>query len=267
MSGSTVSTDSGGESGHVVVERGDGVAIVRLDRPEKLNALSLEMLTDIGAALDRLGHEDMAAGIVITGTGRAFSAGDDLPATGGFDEADFEVLLDRFQGLTRSLLATEVPVVAALNGIAVGGAAELALACDARVGFPGSDFLFPENEVGLTISNAASYLLPRALGSRALPIVLDARRIPGAEAHALGLIDRMTEAADDVLPAALALVRGWIERGLANRWHLKLLRPRIEEIEAAIAREDEAGRQAWRSGAPSEGIRRFMAEREARRAR
>ena len=267
MSGSTASSDEREVSGHVVVELEDGVAIVRLNRPDKLNALSLAMLTDIGAALDRHGRDGAASGIVLTGTGRAFSAGDDLPATDGFDEASFEVLLDRFQGLTRSLLATEVPVVAALNGIAVGGAAELALACDARVGFPGSDFLFPENEVGLTISNAASYLLPRAIGSRALPIVLDARRIAGTEAHVLGLIDRMTETAEDVLPSAIALLRGWIERGLATRWHLKLLRPRIEEIEAAIAREDEMGRQAWRSGAPSEGIRRFMAEREARRTR
>jgi len=254
-----------GESGHVRAEVQGGVAILTLDRPEKLNALSLGMLADVGSALDTFGTGATCGGIVLTGTGRAFSAGDDLPATDAFDRTAFEALLDRFQGLTRSLLATEVPVVAALNGIAVGGAAELALACDARVGFPGSDVLFPENEVGLTISNAASYLLPRLIGSRALPIVLDARRLTGDEAHALGMIDAFVAAADEVLPAALALIRRWIERGLTTRWHLRLLRPSLAEIEAAIAREDAVGRDAWESGAAHEGIRRFVAEREARR--
>jgi enoyl-CoA hydratase len=255
-----------GEGG-IRTERVDGVAVVTMDRPEKLNALSLAMLRDLGTALRELGApEDGVDGIVLTGAGRAFSAGDDLPATDDLRGSDFEALIEHFQELTRAVLASEVPVVAALNGIAVGGAAELALACDARVGFPGSDYLFPENEVGLTISNGASALLPRFLGSRALPIVLSSRRIPGAEAIALGLVDVTVEAADDVLPAAVALVRGWADRGLATRWHLRLLRPSVDEVEAAIAREDDVAREVWASGAPHEGIRRFLAERTSRRA-
>ena len=254
--------------GGIRVETNDGVAVVVMDRAEKLNALSIAMLRELGSALRDLGAAGSGvAGIVLTGAGRAFSAGDDLPATDDLQPSDFEDLIEHFQGLSRAVLASEVPVVAALNGIAVGGAAELALVCDARVGFAGSDFLFPENEVGLTISNGASALLPRFLGSRALPIVLSARRIPGDEANGLGLIDLMVDSAEEVLPAAVGLVRRWAERGLATRWHLRLLRPSVEEVEAAIAQEDEVAREVWASGAPHEGIRRFLAERASRRAR
>ena len=166
-----------------------GIGVLLLDRPDQLNALSIPMLEDVGSALRMLGSAATSNGIVITGAGRAFSAGDDLPASEHLERRDFDRLLELFQELTRAVLASEVPVVAALNGIAVGGAAELTLACDARIGHPGSDYLFPENNVGLTISNASTYLLPRLVGSRALPLILDGTRIGGERARELGLID------------------------------------------------------------------------------
>lgn len=183
------------------------------------------MLEDVAAALNWLGGGDDAAAIVVTGAGRAFSAGDDLPATESLSRVAFEHLLRGFQELTRAVLSSHVPVVAALNGIAVGGAAEFTLACDARVGYPGAAFLFPENDVGLTISNASTYLLPRLVGSRALPLILDARRIEGTEAHQLGLIDHLVETKEEVVPKALAVAGRWVERGLATAFHLKMLPP------------------------------------------
>ncbi len=255
-----------GTSGNVLVEDADGIAILRLDRPEKLNALTIPMLRDVGDALDTLGTADDVRAIVLTGAGRAFSAGDDLPATEELQKEDFEELLNAFQTLTRAVLTTEVPVAAALNGIAVGGAAELTLACDVRLGHPRSDYLFPENEVGLTISNASSYLLPRLIGSRALPLVLGARRITGTEAHHLGLIDYLVDSAGDVLPACLEMMRHWVDRGLATPFHLRLLRPSLDEVEAAMRRENEIAAEAWDSGAAVNGIRRFLREQKERRS-
>jgi len=255
-----------GSSGHVEVELSGDIAILRINRPDKLNALSVPMLVDMGEGLRRYGRAGASSAVVLTGAGRAFSAGDDLPATESLTRDDFDELLSRFQDLTRAVLASEVPVVAALNGIAVGGAAELTLACDARVGYPGSDYLFPENNVGLTISNASTYLLPRLIGSRALPLVLDGRRISGIEARGLGLIDHYVESRGEVVPSAVELVRTWAERGLASRYHLELLRPSPEDVEAAIARENEVGRRAWEAGTALEGIKRFMREQEERRS-
>src|SRR5687767_12872134 len=125
-----------GECGFVEVSRDVDVAVLLLNRPGKLNALSVPMLKDVAEALGRFGAgPDRAGAIVVTGAGRAFSAGDDLPATESLTESDFEELLASFQELTRLVLHSEVPVVAALNGISVGGAAELTLACDARIGW------------------------------------------------------------------------------------------------------------------------------------
>jgi enoyl-CoA hydratase len=255
-----------GTSGWVDADVDAGVGILRLNKPDKLNALSIPMLDDFLIGLGRLGADQDVRGIVVTGAGRAFSAGDDLPATESLKEKDFVELLAGFQALTKAILSLDIPVVAAVNGIAVGGAAELTLACDARVGHPGSDYLFPENDVGLTISNAATYLLPRLLGSRALPLVLDARRISGTEAHALGLIDHLVESQDDVVPKAVAVVRRWVERGLATPYHLRLLRPPLDEVKAAMARENAVGAEAWASGSALEGIKRFAREQQERRS-
>lgn len=252
-------------SGHVVVERAGAAAVVRVDRPDKLNALTVPMLKDLADALSTLAEPGEHGGIVLTGTGRAFSAGDDLPATEDLTESDFEELLSSFQELTRILLRTQVPVVAALNGIAVGGAAELTLACDARVGCPRSEFLFPENDIGLTISNASTYLLPRIVGGRAISLVLDAQRIPAEEAHRIGLIDHMVASPEEVVPTAAALIKRWTTRGLATRFHLQMLRPDIDEVERAIARENAVGRSAWEAGTAKAGIARFLDEQRTRR--
>jgi enoyl-CoA hydratase/carnithine racemase len=256
-----------GTSGLVDAQLESNVAILRVNRPDKLNALNMPILEDLSTGLEQLGVDQEVQAIVLTGAGRAFSAGDDLPATESLQEQDFDRLLSGFQALTRIILTLDLPVVAALNGIAVGGAAELTLACDARVGHAGSDYLFPENDVGMTISNAATYLLPRLIGSRALPLVLDARRISGVEAHDLGLIDHLVASQDEVVPKAVALVRRWIERGLATRYHLRLLRPPLAEVEAAIARENAIGAEAWESGVALEGIRRFEREQQERRSK
>jgi enoyl-CoA hydratase len=253
-----------GSSGLIDFVHDGDAAIVTLRRPEKLNALTVAMLRDLAAAIDA--GAASATGVVITGKGRAFSAGDDLAATADLRPEAFEEVLAGFQEVTRAILRTEVPVVAALNGIAVGGAAEMTLVCDARVGWAGSDFLFPENDVGLTISNASTYLLPRLLGPRALPIVLDGRRLSGDEAQTLGVIDYFVESPEEVVREALALLRRWTGRGLATRFHLELLRPPVQEVERAIEREIDIGRAAWKAGTAREGIARFLSEQENKRA-
>ena len=146
-------------------------------------------------------------------------------------------------------------MVAALNGIAVGGAAELTLACDARVGHPGSDYLFPENNVGLTISNASTYLLPRLLG-QSRPAARSRRtRISGERARELGLIDCLR----GVRGRACSRRRSHSSSAGATadwrpRFHLRLLRPPIDEVEAAMPRENAIGAEAWESGMAAEGI-------------
>jgi enoyl-CoA hydratase len=241
---------------HLVSARAGNVAVLRLDRPAKLNALTPAMLPAIAAAMRDLAEG--AAGLVLTGSGRAFSAGDDLDATADLDRAGFYAVIAGFQEMTRAVLDTEVPVVAALNGLAVGGAAELTLACDARVGSPQAAFYFPENGIGLTISNGSTYLLPRILGAQALPLVLAGGRIDAAEAQRVGLL---TEIADDPLERAVEMVQAWGAGGHATRWHLRLMRPDPTAVEAAMARETVAAMEVFDAGIATAGAAAFRDRR------
>jgi enoyl-CoA hydratase len=241
---------------HLVSARAGEVAVLRLDRPAKLNALTPAMLPAIAGAIRTLAAG--AAGLVLTGTGRAFSAGDDLDATADLDRTGFAALIAGFQDMTRAVLDTEVPVVAALNGLAVGGAAELTLGCDARIGSPGAAYFFPENGIGLTISNGSTYLLPRILGTQALPLVLAGGRIDAAEALRVGLL---TEVADDPVERAVEVVRAWAADGHATRWHLRLMRPDPAAVEAAMARETDAAMEVFEAGIATAGTAAFRDRR------
>jgi enoyl-CoA hydratase len=256
-----------GDSGMIDVLAADGLAaddvvVLRLNRPDKLNALTIEMLRDIAKALRSFGHGSGAKPIVITGEGRAFSAGDDLKMTEDLDAAGFADLIDSFQALTFAVLETDAVVIAALNGLVVGGAAEWVLSCDARVGCRETYFLFPENRVGLTISNGSTYLLPRLLGNRALPIVLNGEKVLADEAARLGLIDVLADTPEATVGKAIELARKWSRPGLSTALHLKLLRPPIVEIEKAITRETEVAEEVWKRDLARTAIGRFYSGKD-----
>ncbi|MEO3873592.1 enoyl-CoA hydratase/isomerase family protein [Nonomuraea sp. B12E4] len=234
-----------------VTER-DEVAVITIARPEKLNALTNAMRTDLAAAVRE--HGKSARGIVVTGTGRAFSAGEDLYEAVG---KSLVTEVETFHDMTRAVLETRVPVVAAVNGLAVGGAAEWTLCFDSRIGTEAAGYFWPENHLGLSISNASSYLLPRLVGARALRLVLDSTRMTAEQAHAMGLLDELV-AAEALLDAAVARVRHWTAPGTATATHLALLRPPLEEVERAFGAETAAAVEVEESGLAQAGMSRFV---------
>jgi acyl-CoA synthetase (AMP-forming)/AMP-acid ligase II/enoyl-CoA hydratase/carnithine racemase len=237
-----------------------GVAVIRLDRPDKLNALTGATRRELAATLRHLGTGALVRGIVLTGTGRAFCAGEDLDEAGALAPGGLvdEVLL--FNDITRAAIETRVPLVAAINGIAVGGACELTLCFDSRIGSPDAAYFLPENGIGLSISNAASLYLPRLLGSRAIRAVLGTTRWSAEEALVAGLLDEIVPT-ERLVAHAIELVRGWTEPGSATAVHLELLRPSIDDVERAMAAETEAARRVDASGLSRAGIGRFLASR------
>ena len=149
---------------------------------------------------------------MVTGTGRAFSAGLDLKEAPDLPPDGLIADVELFHDITRAALQTRIPVVAALNGIAVGGACEMTLCFDARLGTPAAEYFLPENNIGLTISNASSILLPRLVGSRAMRLVLESVRIGAADALAIGLLDEIVDP-DGLVEAAIGLVHRWTRPG------------------------------------------------------
>ncbi|WP_043621081.1 enoyl-CoA hydratase/isomerase family protein [Nonomuraea candida] len=233
----------------------DEVAVITLARPDKLNALTAAMRVDLAAAVRE--HGASARGIVVTGTGRAFSAGEDLREAAG---RSLVAEVASFHDMTRAVLETRVPVVAAVNGLAVGGAAEWTLCFDARLGTPSAEYFLPENRIGLSISNASSYLLPRLLGGRALRLVLDAARLSAADALDVGLLDEIV-APEELVEAAIARVRRWTAPGAATAVHLALLRPPPAEVERAFQAETEAAERVEASGIAQAGMAEFVSSR------
>jgi enoyl-CoA hydratase len=253
--------DQTSPSAHIDVTVQDEVAVITLRRPEVLNALSAEMRSNLAAALRRYGDGSSVRGIVLTGTGRAFSAGEDLREAARQPAGGLIAAIELFHDITRAVLQTRVPVIAALNGIAVGGACEITLCCDARIGSPAAECYFPENTLGLPISNASSYLLPRLVGRRqATRLILESARVSAAEALALGLLDEIVEPGA-LIGTAIALARRWNPPGSATPVHLGLLRPPLPEIEQAFAAETEAARYVDQSGMARAGVSRFLAGR------
>jgi enoyl-CoA hydratase len=252
----------GAESGHIEVTVRDDVAVITLRRPDRLNALTAGMRRELAAILRHFGDGGQVRGIVVTGTGRAFSAGMDLREAAGLAPDGLTADVESFHDITRAALATRVPVVGALNGIAVGGACEMTLCFDARIASPAAEFFLPENSIGLTISNASSVLLPRLVGHKAMRVVMESARIGARDGLAIGLLDEIVEPAD-LVETAIGVVRRWTQPGSATAAHLRLLRPPIAAIEQAMAAETEAASGPEAAGLAAAGISRFLRRREA----
>ena len=180
----------------VTIDREAPLAILRLNRPEWLNAVSRELIEDVIGALDALEADADVRAIVLTGAGRAFCAGADLAERRTLDERAVMAHRKRVVALFDRVARCETPLVAAVNGAAYGGGAELALLCDVILAAEEAVFRFPEVALGIIPGGGGCYTLVRAVGKyRAKELVLTARKVPAAEALALGLVSR-------VLPAA-----------------------------------------------------------------
>ncbi|MFF0431243.1 AMP-binding protein [Streptomyces sp. NPDC004327] len=239
------------------------VAVLTLSRPEKLNAMSVATRRRLAHDIRKFGTGESVRGIVLTGAGRAFSAGEDLQAPPTSYE-EMREAFETFHDITRAIVETRVPVIAAVNGLAVGGASEITLCCDARIGSPAAEYYQPENGRGITISNASSLLLTRLVRNHAMRMVLGSPRIGAEEALRIGLLDEIV-APGELVDRAVDLVVEWTPENNTTALHLALLRPRLDEIEEAFAREDAAARDTWESGVFQAGVEGFWSAKGTRK--
>src|SRR5438105_7756379 len=144
----------------VRVERQASLAIVKINRPEVRNALNPRALEELQAALNDVGSDELCRCAVLTGEGGTFTTGDDLTETARMDQAGFAAMIAGFQSITTALRAMPMPVIAAIEGYAVGGGLEIAAACDLRVCSEDTIFFCPEVRLGRLMSNGSTALLP-----------------------------------------------------------------------------------------------------------
>ena len=235
----------------------DGVTVVRLDNPP-VNALSRAVLAEIGAVANALARDAAVKAVVLTGEGKAFAAGADISEFGGADRAreitnGFRAAFDAVAGVPR-------PVIAAVNGVALGGGMELALACDFRVVADTARLGQPEILLGIIPGAGGTQRLPRLVGpARAKELVWSGRQVGADEALAIGLADRVAPAAELVetalawaselaagAVAAMGLAKAAIDRGLDG------------PLDAGLDIESDAFAEVFGTDDAAAGVRSFL---------
>lgn len=257
------------------LERRGKIAVLTLNRPERHNALNEAMWTSLEATLDEL-QAGLPRALVVTGAGSsAFSAGMDVnpdnPQIAGLmasvqtgDRGPVEALLRRLRGAVDRLVGLPVPVVAALNGLAYGGGAELAVRCDLRVADPGARVCFAEVKLGLMPDWGGGPALARLVGpARAADLILTARKVSAEEAYRLGVVDRISEPGRS-LECALELAEQIGKNGpRAIRSALEVIRKSGElTMSEALALELDRASALIASGECLHGVPAFMARKE-----
>jgi enoyl-CoA hydratase/carnithine racemase len=189
----------------------DPVAVLRLDRPEKLNAFTYDMLGEIRHAVDTAAGDPAVVGIVITGNGRGFCAGLDAQAlaavTSGGGAQRRAVPEGELPGLFSYLLEVPKPIIAAVNGVAAGGGVVLASMCDVHIASTAASFTTVFLKRGLVAEHGTSWILPRLMSpGRALDLLWTSDRVDGATAHRLGLVEHLSPP-EELIDRACAYVR------------------------------------------------------------
>ena len=248
----------------VHLARIDEFALITLDRPEALNALSFDTLREIDARLDEVAHGDARA-LLVTGAGeRAFCAGADIKelmgrplAQGRRDMANGQRIISRFGALP-------MPSFALINGYAFGGGLELALACNFRLALKTARLGLPEIKLGLIPGYGGTQRLPRLIGeARALDIIMTGRTVNADEAERIGLVHRLADG--DLIEAGKAFAREMTGYGLPA---LALARDAVTRaldvsLEEGLRLEADLNTLAFQTGDATEGMTAFIEKRKA----
>lgn len=243
----------------------DGVATLTLSRPERLNALGVQLVEELRAALDELEAGGVARALIITGAGeRAFCTGADLKERAAMDAAARWAHNRALNDCNNQLARLQIPTIAALNGMALGGGLELALACDIRLAAEHAVLGLPETGLGIIPGAGGTQRLPRLIGpARAKELIFTARRISAEAALAWGLVSQVTPAAG-LLPAATELAREIARRSpLALAYAKAAIDVGLESsLEQGLRYETAAFRAALASDDYQIGLEAFAAKEE-----
>lgn len=250
----------------VRIERQDRVGVVTIDRPKALNALNAEVIAAFGAILDRVENDGDIGALVVTGAGRAFVAGADVAAMRTMTplEAEaFSALAHRVMGRLETLA---IPTIAAVNGFALGGGCELALACDFVFAAREAKLGQPETKLGLIPGFGGTSRLVRRVGlAWAKQLVLVGEPIDAEEALRIGLVNRVFEAAA-LLPAAIATAQAAASRApVATRLAKQIMQEGQDaDVRTAHALEQRAFGLVFATRDRVEGTGAFVEKREAK---
>lgn len=242
----------------------DGVATITLNRPDKLNSFDREMSKEVIDALDKAKDDHQVRAVLITGEGRAFSAGQDLAEAIAPGTKIEDIITEQYNPIIKRIRSLPKPVIAAVNGVAAGAGANIAFACDLTLAAESANFIQSFINIGLIPDSGGTFTLPRVIGmQRAFGQMILAPKISAKEAEAMGLIwkavpddllkDEATKLARQLatMPTkAIALTKEALNRSMAN------------DLDAQLETENELQSIAGRSHDYNEGVKAFLEKRK-----
>ncbi|HBC29797.1 MAG TPA: crotonase [Clostridiales bacterium] len=250
---------------NVILEKNGNIAIVTINRPNALNALNSETLKELDIVVDTLANDDEILAVILTGAGKAFVAGADIT-----EMKDLNAVQGRKFGILgnkvfRKLETLEKPVIAAVNGFALGGGCEISMACDIRIASKKAKFGQPESGLGITPGFGGTQRLSRLVGmGMAKQLIYTAEMINADEALRIGLVNKVVE------PEKLMDEAKEMAKKIANNAPIavKLCKSAINkgmqcDIDTAIAYESEAFGECFATEDQKEGMTAFIEKRKA----
>ncbi|MBO8162575.1 MAG: enoyl-CoA hydratase/isomerase family protein [Brevibacillus sp.] len=247
----------------ILYEVYDGIARMTMNRPDKFNAFTRQMNREITEALKQAQKDDHVRCIVLTGAGKAFNAGQDLGDVQGTDVDYGEFLRKRYNPMILQFQKTEKPIIAAVNGVAVGAGMSVALACDIRLASENASFIDVFVSIGLVPDSGGCYFLPRIVGiGKALELAITGEKVSAEEAYRIGLVNKICSAENfeaEVMAYAAKLAKLPTRAvGLIKRTMYKGLQMNLEET---LEYEAFAQEIAGNTEDHKEGVKAFFQKR------
>ncbi len=251
---------------NIIFEKKDGIGYVTVNRPEVLNALNDSVIEELDSVFRAIDRDDEVRVVIITGAGRAFVAGADIAQMSRLDGSEGRVMSMRGQKVMEFIEFMDKPVIAAVNGFALGGGNELSMACDIRIASETAKFGQPEVNLGIIPGYGGTQRLPRLVGrGMAKKLIYSAEIIDAEEAYRIGLVDeivpadqlmdtaaKLAETIASKAPIAVKLAKAAINNGMNT------------DLKTGVQFEAEAYASTFVSEDRVEGMKAFLEKRPAK---
>lgn len=254
--------------GDLSITREDSIEIIKLNRPDKKNALTYEMALELGTVFEELQFNDEVRAVLLTGEGGAFCAGADLSGKGGRADVSSAVGMrlttKAYARIVQGIWSLEKPVIAAVNGIAAGGGCNLALVCDIIVASTEARFVQIFAKRGLIADVGGTFFVPRAIGlAKAKELMFSGREVGAQEALELGLVNKVVPA-DSLMDEAMAITAEYAKGATRAIGMMKRMLNSSFESDILTALDREASLQgiAISTSDSIEGVMSFMQKRD-----
>jgi len=243
----------------------EGVATIQFNRPKVYNSFNRAMALEVQSALDKCAENKEVRCICITGSGKAFSAGQDLQEIVAEDGPDLPVILkEHYNPIIERIVKIEKPIVAAINGVAAGAGANIALACDITIAKFSATFIQAFSKIGLIPDSAGTYFLPRIVGrSKAMALAMLGDKVTAEDAEKMGMIYKVVndEMFDDEIKKTCSKLAKMPTYGLGLTKRA-INQSYSNDVFQQLAVEDELQTKAGLSEDYGEGVRAFLEKRK-----